>query len=78
MTASFVAYVDEAGDEGFKFRAQPAVRRSSDWFVLCAFITRKKTDLETVKQIDRVRNEFGLPPRKPVHWKKLKHPQKIR
>ncbi len=78
MTASFVAYIDEAGDEGFKFRTSLAKQSSSDWFVLAAFVTRKKTDTETVKMIDRVRSEFGVPPRKHVHWKKLKHPQKVR
>jgi len=78
MTASFVAYIDEAGDEGFKFRQSLKEQRSSDWFALAAFITRKKTDVSTVKLIDRVRSEFGLPPRKHVHWKKLKHPQKVR
>ena len=78
MTASFVAYIDEAGDEGFKFRTSLAKQSSSDWFVLAAFLTRKKTDAETVKLIDLVRSEFGLPPRKHVHWKKLKHAQKVR
>ncbi|MCY2929073.1 MAG: DUF3800 domain-containing protein [Planctomycetota bacterium] len=78
MAASFVAYVDEAGDEGFKFRTSPAMQRSSDWFVLAAFVTRKQTDLETVKLIDQVRREFELPPRKHVHWKDLKHPKKVR
>jgi hypothetical protein len=33
MTASFVAYIDEAGDEGFKFRTSLAKQSSSDWFV---------------------------------------------
>ena len=36
MAASFVGYVDESGDEGFKFTAG-----SSAWFVLSAVITRK-------------------------------------
>ena len=78
MTASFVAYVDEAGDEGFKFRTSLPVQCSSDWFVLAAFVTRKITDLPTVKVIDQVRAEFGLHPKKHVHWKKLKHQQKVR
>jgi hypothetical protein len=78
ITSSFVAYIDESGDEGFRFRNAGHGQASSDWFVLSAFITRKKTDLETVKVIDKVRNEFELPPRKHIHWKKLKHAQKIR
>ena len=78
MGASFVAYVDESGDEGFSFRATLSEQASSDWFVLAAFVTRKQTDLEVVKAIDHVRSELGLHPRKHVHWKKLKHPAKVR
>ena len=78
MSASFVAYVDESGEEGFKFRTTPKAQASSDWFVLGSFITRKRTDMDTVKTIDAVRREFQLPPTKHVHWRKLKHPQKVR
>ena len=78
MTASFVAYIDESGDEGFKFRDNLEEQKSSDWFILATLISRKKTDLETVKVIDNVRNEFKLHCRKHVHWKDLKHPQKVR
>lgn len=76
--ASFRAYIDESGDEGFKFRKSSDEKASSDWFILSAFVTRKKTDIETVKVIDRVRQEFQLHPRKHIHWKKLKHHQKVR
>lgn len=78
MKASFRAYIDESGDEGFKFRKSFDEEASSDWFVLAAFVTRKKTDLETVKIIDQARQEFKLHPRKHIHWKKLKHPKKVR
>lgn len=47
MTASFVAYVDESGDEGFKFL--PNEQGSSRWFVLSALVIRKENDL----QVDR-------------------------
>lgn len=78
MTASFRAYIDESGDEGFKFRSSNNEQASSDWFVLAAFITRKSTDLQTVKIIDEIRKEFKLDVKKHVHWKKLKHPEKVR
>ena len=78
MTASFKAYIDESGDEGFKFRKNNNEQESSDWFILAAFITRKKTDIETIKVIDQVRYELNLHPRKHVHWKRLKHQQKVR
>ncbi len=76
--ASHKVYIDESGDEGFSFRTVAADNGSSDWFVLSAFVTRSANDLETVKIIDEVREEFGLDPKKHVHWKKLKHPQKVR
>ena len=75
---SFRAYVDESGDEGFKFRNFSHEMASSDWFVLVAFVTRKKTDIETVKVIDQVRQELQLHPKKHIHWKNLKHAQKVR
>jgi hypothetical protein len=78
MTASFCAYIDESGDEGFKFRAATDEQASSDWFILAAFITRKKTDLQTVKVIEKARTELDLAPKKHIHWKKLKHLQKVR
>lgn len=78
MTASFRAYIDESGDEGFKFRSSQDKQASSDWFVLSAFITRKSTDLQTVKNIDKLRDEFKLHARKHIHWKDLKHTEKVR
>lgn len=78
MAVSFVAYIDESGDEGFKFRKTIDEQKSSDWFILAAFITRNKNDIDTVKVIDKVRDEFSLHPRKHIHWKKLKHAQKVR
>lgn len=78
MQASFRAYVDESGDEGFAFRASPSMQASSDWFVLAVFITHKRTDLETVKIVDRVRKELQRHPKKHIHWKDLKHAEKVR
>ncbi len=69
---TFVVYVDESGDEGFAFS-----RGSSDWFVVSAVITRKATDLETVKLVDRVRARLGKPPKKPLHFRDIKHEQRL-
>jgi len=67
-----MVYVDESGDEGFKFGGG-----SSDWFVLSAVITRKANDLETVKLVDAVRKELGKLPKSPLHFKDLKHEARI-
>lgn len=73
MTTSWVVYIDESGDEGFKFD-----KGSPDWFVLSAVITKKETDLETVKLVDRVRAErLGRTDQNPLHFQKLKHEHRL-
>ena len=78
MEASFVAYIDESGDEGFKFRRRVNEQASSDWFVLAAFVTRRGTGHQVVRSIETVRRELKLHPGTHVHWKKLKHVEKVR
>lgn len=73
---TFIAYIDESGDEGFRFG-----EGSSDWFVLAAVILRRSTDREMLKLIDEVRDrinehrkpEHRMPPKKPLHFRNLKH-----
>lgn len=54
MTATFVVYIDESGDEGFAFD-----RGSSAWFVLLAVIVKKTEELATVKLVDTVAGISG-------------------
>ena len=42
MSATFVVYIDESGDEGFSFG-----KGSSEWFVLSAVVTKKAQNAET-------------------------------
>jgi Protein of unknown function (DUF3800) len=49
MTASFAAYIDESGDEGFVY--MPGEKGSSRWLVLSAIVFRKNKDLEAVRVI---------------------------
>jgi hypothetical protein len=72
MPAEFVAYIDESGDEGFNFGGG-----STEWFVLAAVIVEKATDLETVKLLDSVRATLGLAPKKGLHFRDLKHQQRL-
>lgn len=72
MSTSFVVYIDESGDEGFAFG-----KGSSDWFVLSAVITKKAHDLETVKLVDRVHGLLKKPDKKPLHFRDLKHEQRL-
>ena len=72
MASTFVAYMDESGDEGFRFGDG-----SSEWFVLSAVITRRATDFATVKLVDEVRRALGKPDRKPLHFKNLRHEHRL-
>lgn len=75
MASSFRIYVDESGDEGFVFN--PDRSGSSRWLVLSAVITRTDTDLETVKLINHVREKLGKPVRRALHFRTLKHEQRV-
>lgn len=72
MTSSFRCYIDESGDEGFKFGSN-----SSEWFILTAFIVRTEKDLPTVKLIDFIKEKLGRPGQKHLHWRDLRHNEKV-
>lgn len=74
-SVGFYVYVDESGDEGFIFNADGT--GSSRWFVLSAVITRKETDLDTVKLIDQVRADFKRTTRNALHFRHLRHEQRV-
>jgi hypothetical protein len=73
---SFVAYVDESGDEGFSFSLVPG-RGSSRWFVLSAALVRVQEDGDTVTLMRDLRSAFGLPTCRQVHFRKLTHSRKM-
>lgn len=66
MSATFVVYIDESGDEGFSFN-----RGSSEWFVLSALIVPKTKDTNLPKLVDKVRTKLGKLGRKPFHFRDL-------
>jgi len=72
MNNSFVVYIDESGDEGFAFS-----RGSSDWFVIAAVVTKSNLDLQVVRLVDYVRDRLNKPPKKPLHFRDLKHEQRL-
>jgi hypothetical protein len=74
-TPSFIAYIDEAGDEGFVFKDDGS--GSSRWFVLSAAVIRTSNDLEMVSCLKEVREVLGKPPKTPLHFVDLKHEQRV-
>lgn len=75
MTTSFVAYIDESGDEGFTFR--PDGSGSSRWLVLSALVMRKENDPLVVKVAGSARELLRKPPKFPLHFRNLKHEQRV-
>jgi hypothetical protein len=75
MKSSFIAYVDESGDEGFVFKADGT--GSSRWFVLSAAVIRQTNDLQMVSCLKAVRALLRKEPKTPLHFVELKHEQRV-
>ena len=76
---TFVAYIDESGDQRIKFSPTVGGPGSSEWFILSAAIVRQSDDNTLVKLVrDVIRNDFKKTNRNHVlHFRKLSHPQKV-
>lgn len=68
-------YIDEAGDEGFKFL--PDEKGSSRWFVLSATVVRAQNDLLLVRAAEEARKVLQKPEKHALHFRHLKHEQRI-
>lgn len=75
MAASFVAYIDESGDDGFVFNSDGS--GSSRWLVLSALVCRKENEGELIQVARQARAVLGKDPKHPLHFVKLKHEQRI-
>jgi hypothetical protein len=72
MLPSFVVYIDESGDEGFSFG-----HGSSEWFVLAAAILPHRDEPGTVRLLEQVRTLLHKPPKKPLHFRDIRHEQRL-
>jgi hypothetical protein len=75
MASEFVVYVDEAGDEGFKFL--DGEKGSSRWFVLSAVVVRKSNDPHMVRAAKDVRAVLSKPDKHVLHFRELRHEQRV-
>lgn len=73
--ASFRAYIDESGDEGFVFRQDGS--GSSRWFVISALVTRIKNDSQVVNCLKETRKLLRKPPKHALHFVDLRHEQRV-
>lgn len=79
MAESFIAYIDEAGDDGFKFRHPGNDGGSSRWLVLSAAVFRTKAEAELPKLRREIRGTFdkGRKPPRVMHFRKLTHERRV-
>lgn len=80
MAHSFIAYVDESGDEGLtgKYREPGKAGGSSHWLTLGATVWRLSRDLDAVQLAKRIIAQLPEQRRKkPLHFMELNHPQRV-
>lgn len=75
MTSSYQVFIDESGDEGFKFL--PDERGSSRWFVLSATIFRTSNNLAPVNATKEIKQVLKKDVKAVLHFRDLKHEQRI-
>lgn len=76
MPADFVAYIDEAGDEGFGKLSSGIVGGQSHWLILGACIVTKENDKTLPRLRDEILKKFPLRKKHDLHFREMKHEQK--
>ena len=75
---SFIAYIDESGDDGLgKFRQLGDGGGASQFLTICACILRATNDLESVVWRDEIRDGTGKKTKgRAIHFARFNHSQK--
>lgn len=78
MPYSFIAYIDESGDDGLQnFRAPGANGGASTWLVISACVLRFSRDLEAVSWRNEILTRMPERKSRSLHFAKLTHGQKV-
>lgn len=79
MAHSFIAYIDEAGDEGLGKYRQPGIHGgASHWLTLGATVWRLSRDLDAVQWAKWIIQQLPEQRRsKPLHFMDLNHQQRV-
>jgi len=76
MEHCFTVFIDESGDEGFKFR-DPPEKGSSDWFVVSAVVTFSNQQGDLINTGEKIRERLGRPKKWNIHFKDMNHSQRV-
>lgn len=78
MTHSYVAFIDESGDDGLsKFREPGGHGGASSWLVLSVCVFRAAYELEAVRWRDEISGKFPDKKSRSLHFVNLNHSQKV-
>jgi hypothetical protein len=78
MTHSFLAFIDESGDDGLqKFREPGRRGGSSSWLVISACLFRQVYGLDAVSWRDEISSKIPEKKRRTLHFAELNHNQKV-
>lgn len=67
----YVAYIDEAGDDGIRTVAPIDPKGASEWFVLGAFVVPIHEDTFVQQWLSEAMNRLKLHQRRDIHFAKL-------
>ncbi len=76
-TQHYTLYIDEAGDEGLGKLASGPIGGQSRWLALGGCIVSRENDLKMPAWRDRITARFPLKKTRDLHFRNLKHDQKI-
>jgi len=78
MAHSFLAYIDESGDDGIGNYREPGGRGgSSKWLAISACVFRQSYDLDAVEWRDEISELMPEKKRQDVHFTKMNHAQRV-
>ncbi len=78
MSHSYVAFIDESGDDGLqKFREPGRRGGSTNWLVISACLFRQSYHLEAVRWRDSISDKFVNKKSRNLHFMDLNHGQRI-
>ncbi|MEO3432505.1 DUF3800 domain-containing protein [Inquilinus sp. CAU 1745] len=77
MSVQFVAYIDEAGDEGFGKLKAEASSAQSKWLVLGGILVRSNIDKNLPEWRDDIMSKFPNKKNRDIHFRHLNHAQKV-
>ncbi|NLS03279.1 DUF3800 domain-containing protein [Rhizobium sp. P32RR-XVIII] len=77
MPQRFVAYVDEAGDEGFGKLAGKGPTAQSAWFAIGALVVSSEVDGQLPQWRNDIMDQFPKKRSRDLHFRDLKHEQRV-